>query len=151
LIFGPVDAAIFTTRVEIGPGLVVTDAEAAEAIVFVVEESIGAGAVALKYAMSPDVVFTATEEATPPELLVVRVIVERPLENFALYPAVVAQGDLQRLSVIGTPDCPNPPMSASASWTFTEEPALTTVAEVGWVCPRAERVPVTRFPLVPVY
>src|SRR5690348_5634653 len=98
---------MFTTRVEIGPGLVVTAADAAEAIVFVDDESTGAGAVALKCATSPDVVLTATEEATAPVVFVVRVIVESPLENFALYPEVVAQGELQRLSVIGTPDCPS--------------------------------------------
>jgi len=86
--FGPVDGgtfpAILTTSVDIGPGMVVTEAEIAEAIVLDGLDVSGAGAVALKYATDPAVVLTATNDSTPPLLLVVRVIVDRPFENFAL-------------------------------------------------------------------
>jgi len=87
--FGPTcggvfDAAMLTTRVEIGPGMVVTDSDTADAIVLVVSAVRGAAAVALKYATLVEVVLTGTNDSTPPVLLEVRVIVESPFENLAL-------------------------------------------------------------------
>jgi hypothetical protein len=71
---------MLTTSVEIAPGTVVTVAELAPVSLLVDARLVGAGAVELKIATSPTVVFAGIVASTPPVLFDVSVMEATPLD-----------------------------------------------------------------------